>query len=241
MPEFVPTLVAGVVIMLLLWGVTHMPSFSGTTGAFVSASPEAKAGKSILIYDTTIFNSVQTLAETEGTITKESGLAIPFKGGDWDGGLLEFQVEKQGSGQLIFTLNGQQLWAGEDPKGKISVEFDKSLLQDSNFLEIKTTDWPWSDPSWKVKATVYGERIQGIKTNFLAPKTYRAAKLLTEIRSEGPLTIKVNGKEIFSGIPDESMELTLEKSQLQEMNSLEIVPQSRSRHGIDWVTIEFEK
>lgn len=241
MPEFVPTLVAGLVIMLLLWGVTHMPDFSSVTGAVASTSQEAKAGKSILIYNVTIFNSVQELAETEGTVTKDSGLAVPFKGSDWDGGLLEFQVEKQGGGQLIFSLNGQQLWAGESPKGRISMEFDKNLLQDSNLLEIKASDWFWGNQDWKVKATVYGERIQEIRTDFLAPKSYRAAKLLMAIRSEGPLTIRLNGKEIFSGIPDESTELTVEKSQLQEMNSLEIVPQLRSRHGIDWVTIEFEK
>ena len=241
MPEFVPTLVAGVVIMMLLWGVTHMPNFSSTTGAFVTEKQEAKAGKSILIYNNTIFNSVQTLAETEGTITKESGLAIPFKGSDWDGGLLEFQVEKQGSGQLIFSLNGQQLWVGENPKGKVSIEFDKDLLQDSNFLEIKSSDWFWSNPSWKVKATVYGERMQGIKNDFLAPKAFRAAKLLMTIRSEGPLSIRLNGEEIFSGIPEESMELTLDKAKLKEINTIEFIPQPRSRHGIDWVTIEFEK
>ncbi len=237
MGEFIPTLVAGTVILVVLWAASQFPG-SGMTGAFIAGDRE----QTQIISDTTIYSTVYRLAETQGNVEKGNGIAVPFNVSDgYDNGLLEFQVERAGSGTLDFRVNGQSVWSGQPERGKFSVEFDPDILIDSSILSITATDWPWSSPQWTVKAAVYGEQMQGAQATFEGRPNARNAQLDMEIRSEGWLTIRLNGQEIFSGIPNLLASIKLDAKQLKDFNTVEFIPQPRSRHTIDWAKVVFEK
>jgi hypothetical protein len=57
-------------------------------------------------------------------------------------------------------------------------------------------------------------------------------------RSEGKMTIKLNGQAIYEGEPDQMTDITLDK--LQTANTIEFIPDTGASHLMSWAEIRFE-
>jgi hypothetical protein len=132
--------------------------------------------------------------------------------------LLSFNVRK-GTGRLQVRLNGQEIINKELDTGYIrSIELSPSLLQEENVLTFAVSSpgaalWATNEYQLEdiaVVADITSTVAQRATSTFLISETeFNALEKIKlelfpvcDIETVGPLTVSINGNEIYHGVPD---------------------------------------
>jgi len=247
MPEFIPILAVAFVALILMYGVLVI-------GPDLQLSPsghaimEERYTHTMLAEDKWVSSSLFSIAKTEGVVKDEfngdeEGIILPFQTGtDWfDRGMIEFTVSR-GEGELVFLINGDEIYRARTKPGKHYISFEKEILTGEDFLEIKASRGIlfWDSAYYDIKAEIKGEVLSSVNTTFLSPKAYKRAKLIVAFgQSKGKLKIKVNNEIVYEGEPTEILNLDL--GTLKRSNKIEFLPEPGTKHFIEWAEIRFEK
>ncbi|MFH0829996.1 MAG: hypothetical protein V1887_02440 [Candidatus Aenigmatarchaeota archaeon] len=238
MGEFLVILVAGLVIMVAAYAAVNMPS-TGVSGAFLGTQKQ----NIVLGENVRVVNLPYLLVNSSATVTREQGWMLPFnvKPEDWQAGVLGFTVLRHTDFDLVFTLNGQEMYRGKPSAGRQTIAFPIELLDTENVLEATVESLPWESPSYTFDAQVYGTVLSGLNQSFLAPSTFKHAYLNVFFsKSQGKMAILLDGNEIYNKQPADSLKIELDISKGKEHN-IEIVAEPGSREFIDFARVEFDK
>ena len=147
--------------------------------------------------------------------------------------LLSLGVLENPKGRLVITLNGEEVFNAEVSQGNLQpIKLPKNTLQENNVLTFYVSSpglafWVTNEMSLqkiKVVADVTSLEAQSSSNIFLVSETEKAnlEKVLLEFQPTcnpdglGKLTVSMNGKMVYSGIPDCE----------QQMAPLEISPEN---------------
>jgi hypothetical protein len=244
MPEFIPTLVAGIVLLAIMFAAVSLPQLHLGPGGAFTAKPNDNRQHVMLAENAWVSESTFKLAAGNPTIDKQAGWLLPFaaRPNEWEGGLLEFTVVKHEGGELVMKLNGHELYRGQPDAGTQQVEFPISYFGTNNVLEANVDEWvPLANPSYSFNATVYGTVTSSINQSFVGPISWKRAQLLVAFKSDqGDLIIRQDGKEIYRGKPDGFLNLELDLGK-KRAHTIEFIAPPRAKHLIDFAEVEFER
>jgi len=250
MGEFQTILLAAILAFALTYlFVMAAPNIDfSPSGNFLAT--KAKYDSTTISENAAVSSTLFEIAKANGTVsdslTGTKTLTLPFSTKpEWFGkhgrGLLEITVTRPGSGDLIAKINGQEIYKGEAKSGRTDIIFDKDMLTGEDVLEISASKGlsVWTTSEYDLRAEIKGEIVSTVNTTFLTPAKYRKAVLLVALtRSEGKMTIKLNGQAIYEGEPDQMLDITLDG--LQKANSIEFIPDTGASLWIDWSEVRFE-
>ena len=253
MPDFVPVLVAAVLMLIVL-----LIAFGGSW--IVSPQKETKISGSRTIFLGQDFvvaylSGEKNIASLSGevsngifsTINKNSDFNIETLG-DVSEGLIKLRVlDSNYYGSLMIYVNGQEVYRGV-PVGEKTITISKDLLRNSNTLEIKaeSSGWKmWAPTVYKIDADVFvnylGKKTQSFMFDLtdLDVMNMNNARLLIFGDREGPGNIdaRLNGVEIYSGlltayqdfsadllrVGNNTLDLSTELNTKYDISSLQIV------------------
>ena len=244
LPEFIPTLVAGLVLMAIMFAAVSLPQLHLGPGGAFAAKPSDNREHVMLAENAWVSTSLFSLVKGNTSVTKAEGWMLPFKAkpNEWEGGLLEFTIYKHEGGELVFKLNGHEIYKGSPEAGTQRIEFPLSYLDTSNVLEANAADWnPLGEGIYSFDAAVYGTVTSSVNESFVGPTKWKRAQLLVSFKSnQGDLIIRQDGKEIYRGQPDYFLKLELDLGSTRA-HTIEFLPTPRARHLIDFAEVEFER
>lgn len=133
--------------------------------------------------------------------------------------LITFQVEEAGAGELIVELNEQEIFNGPVQVGAAQpIRLPQNILQTNNLVTFRVSSpglafWQTHDmklSAVKVVGDVTNRDAQSARSVFLVSETeannLERARLKFQpdcvYNEVGPLTVVVNGVEIYRGLPD---------------------------------------
>ncbi len=133
-----------------------------------------------------------------------------------DNVLLTFNIESL-EGQLLISLNGQEVFRGESlQSGPITIS--KNALKANNVMVFEVSSpglafWGTNEASLssiRLVADVTNTKAQESKNTFLISETEKNNLEKIELRFQpdckqsevGPLTVELNGEQIYQGVPD---------------------------------------
>lgn len=252
MGELKILLLAGLVALVLTYLVVTpgiIPARTGITGNYLAT--QTKYLQTTVAESAYVSSALFPIAKAEGTVKDEFNarpqtLTLPFSSKpDWFGkhgrGLIELTVTRADGGELVMELDGQEIYREAAKPGKHYIFFDKDVLTNEDVLDISASRGVtfWSTAEYDVRAEIKGEIISSVNTTFLTPAKYKTAKLIAAFdKTDGRLTVKVNGKIIYEGEPDQMLNIALDG--LQKYNTIEFIPDTDSSNLIDWAEVRFE-
>ncbi len=133
--------------------------------------------------------------------------------------MLSLAAEGDSKGKLIVTLNGEKIFNAEVRKGNIGpLPLPRNLLQEQNTISFAVSSpglafWATNDVSlekMKVVADVTSLEAQSSRNIFLVSETEKKnlEKIVLKFQPScnynavGKLTITINGRVVYSGVPD---------------------------------------
>jgi hypothetical protein len=244
MPEFIPTLIGGLVLLAVLYAAVSLPQMHiGPSGAFAAKTAD-NHDYAMLAENVWVSSSLFDITKGEATVTKQAGWMLPFKDRpeQWEGGLLELTIKQHTGGVLVVKLNSIELYRGSPEAGTQRVEFPISYLDTSNVLEVNLEDWsPISSAKYSFDTAIYGTVSSDVNQTFAAPTSWKSAKLLVAFKSNlGDIIIRQDGKEIYKGRPSDYMSLNLDLGKTR-VHNIEFIAPPRAKHLIDFAEVQFER
>lgn len=239
--EFLPFLIAGIFILVIAYAAFSLPGTS-TGGYLGNTGSNANKDLTFLGQNVIVSNSPYQLAEGSATVGKE-GWMLTFNANppDWQEGILEFTVMKHSDADLIFKLNGQEIYRGKASAGMHTVEFPIEVLQKQNVLEAGVDNLPWTDNGYSFDAKVYGSVFSGLNATFMTPATYKRAFLNVYFsRNEGRMHVFLDGNEIFGGQPSDILRLELSMTK-GKSHTVSMAAEPGSHEFVDLAKVEFER
>ncbi|MFQ6009702.1 MAG: hypothetical protein ACE5J7_01120 [Candidatus Aenigmatarchaeota archaeon] len=245
MPEFLPTLIAGLVIFLIAGLAVAFPQQpAGATGGVITHTGNHL--DYFIVADSVVLrtNEVLKLNDTASVNRTHNHFANFYFKPAYNSTLLKIKVHETNSqGMLMVLVNSKVVYAGY-AKDIVEVEFDDDMLGKKNDLEVKvgSPGWRfWESPEYSVGIEVYGLVKKGAEKDFTLsnPRDAKLKIFLLE-EPEGELTIKLNGKQLFKGSTGEYMELEIGAGEFKEHNRMELVPSHDGYFNIDYAEIIFK-
>jgi hypothetical protein len=141
-------------------------------------------------------------------------------------GYVELEIEKTNrGGNLIVTFNGQKVFDEVTGQGNVTIPIEKSLINTTNKIEIRTTSpwWKfWSKTFYNIKSFNFVVRYVDIlerektfdldKTEILNFNHFQLLGTVKQYSSLQELKIKINNQLVYSDIPPiVTINQTLEK------------------------------
>jgi len=218
MPEFIPILVAAVLLMIIL-----LMAFGG---GFISPAPTRGRGPSYASrtiqlggnFTVMYVTGEEDVASFEGEVSKglfstedkSIGFDVPNIG-DVSEGIIELKILNSNHyGNLMIMVNGLEVYRGAPQIGKKLISFDGDILSDTNTINVMA-----ESSGWKIWAPTVYIFDANVSVNYLGKKTQsfifnltdseiiyisRARLLIFGTRDgNGDLIARLNGVDIFSG------------------------------------------
>ena len=250
MPEFIPVLIAAVLLMVVL-----LIAFSG---GIEVPSPAISNSRTILLgEDVLVANSVGESPVSFFNATVSNGLfsqeskKVFFtvtNPGDVSEGRLKFDVfETNLYGNLLFFVNGKQVFNQPAEVGSHGFTFKNGIFNADNELEVKSesSGWKiWAPTIYKLKGNLsvsfLGENFETFdfnltKLEILNVKTARLRVFGTRF-GLGELIAKINGVQVFSGFVD--VDQLIQADVFKEgLNTLELSSERDSRYDLTSVQV----
>ncbi len=173
--------------------------------------------------------------------------------------LLSFSVS-QASGRLLIDLNGQVIYNGEVPTTAINpISLPRDLLQADNVMTFSASSpgvafWHTNEiqlENIKIIADVKNTEAQTSRHVFLVSNTEK--RNLEDIMLKfqptctfndvGPLNIRINGKEVYSGVPDCNLAMVpiaFDPAIVREGENTIVFSTSRGNYILTHINIESE-
>lgn len=270
MPEFVPVIIAALFLLgaiYLIYGGnwTTEPSkrygiiseeeetTTETPAGWIGYTPEEALRHIIIGRDFSVAYATgeETLAESSGTISEGIGTntekRVSFKKkSDMAEAKIKFSVNDSNYyGQLVFALNGKEIYNDLPAVGSHEIKLNASLLSEENILEIKaaSSGWKfWAPTTYVINAKVLASYL-GIKAQSYAfditdseKKGLTGARLAVSVKSRegnGNLTIKVNGEEVYRDKLERSLIKDFSSDVLRKANTIEMQADEGTKYNID--------
>jgi hypothetical protein len=254
MPDFVPVLVAAVlllIVLLIAFGGSLL--FSPTKqGGIRSSSKTFDLGENLVVM---YVEGQKNLTSLKGEVSQglfgnseeKTDFSVDnYK--DASEGIVKLRVWSSNYyGNLFIHVNGQEVYRGTPEIGEKTIIFDGSILKDSNTIEVEA-----ESSGWKIWApTVYifdanlsvnylGKTTQSLEFDLTNAEMTNAnrARLLVFGTRDGPgnLNVRLNGREIFSGLTTVYTDFAIDTLKLGN-NTLELSTEKNTRYNITSVQI----
>lgn len=143
-------------------------------------------------------------------------------------------LETNSLGKLSVIFNGNLAFSGYLPKGEKAIPLDLSLLKEENTLDIETSSsgWRlWAPAAYVIDAEVRAQFLQGEEeqVKFSASREevdrFKLGRLVFSaepVNGGGNMTVKLNGREIFSGSPKKEERVDFRERPKEGENSISI-------------------
>ncbi len=168
-------------------------------------------------------------------------------------GWINLYVLNAGEGRLIVKINGNVVYNQKTIPGKVFINLDKSLLKNYNVIEI-SSGMPgiqfWSTSNYAIEKVEFGVNVYGnlVKSydftlygSELKSFTGGEVKFNVEDREGfGNLIIKINGRDIFRGVPSGSFSKSFEifdVGLVNGVNNIEFSTERDTNYKLDDVQI----
>jgi hypothetical protein len=249
MPDFVPVLVAAVLLLIVL-----LVAFGGSmlfTPTRQGISPYSRTivlGQDLVVMYTEGQKNITSLkGEVSQGLFGDTEQKIDFAVDDYNDaseGVIKLKIWNSNYyGNFIIMINGQEVYRGTPGIGEKTIVFDGSILKASNTIEVEA-----ESSGWKIWApTVYifdadltvnyiGKKTQSLNfdlTNKEVTNINRARLLVFGTRDfgTGDLTVKLNGREIYSGLTTIYTDFAIDDLKVGN-NTLDLSTEKNTRYNI---------
>lgn len=270
MPEFVPVIMAALFLLgalYLIYGGVWISEPSKRYGiipgeeeetkkeapvGWIGYTPEETLRHIIIGRDFSVAYAIgeETLAEASGTISQGIGTNIEKRASfkkkpDTAEAKIKFFVNDSNYyGQLVFVLNGREIYNDLPVTGQHEIKLNASLLNEENVLEIKASGsgWKfWAPTTYivnaKVLASYLGIKAQSYKFDLTdaEKKGLTNARLAVSVKNRegnGNLTIKVNGEEVYRDKLERSLIKDFSSDALTKTNAIEMQADEGTKYSI---------
>jgi len=251
MPEFVPVLVAAVLSMIIL-----LLAFGGSM--FISPTPKARgalySSRTILLGEDLVVMHVEgqkNITNLKGEISQglfgNNEQKIDFAVDNYrdaSEGILKLKTWNSNYyGNLMININGEQVYIGTPEIGERTISFDGSILKADNTIEVAS-----ESSGWKIWApTVYifnadlsvnyiGKKTQSLRFDLTSTEisNVNRARLLVFGNRDfgtGDLTVRLNGREIYSGLTTVYTDFAIDALQ-EGNNTLDLSTEENTGYNI---------
>ena len=247
MAEFIPVLVAAVVLLVILLVV-----FSGITAGGITQPIQQKT-KTVFFGENIIVSSLgkeQSVINVSGSVTRGIIAKIDRSASfdlervqDIFSGKVNFEINDTNLyGRFIISINGKEIYRDYARTGKHTAEFDKNLLKSKEnvvgFL-AEGSGWRiWAPTVYFFNSALYVDRAGLRKHTILFDLTEQdlkaeRAKFVIFIDSQqgGNLLVNLNGAEIFRGKDNAFRDIPLTALK-KGSNAIEFTAEPNSNYDI---------
>lgn len=250
MPEFLPTLFAGLAIFLVIGlALTFPQNFGSQSTGAVLAATNGNGLDYLIVAERVALRTNEILKLSEENITVDSTQnhfsTFYFKPENYDSAMLRIEVlETNNQGPLMVLVNDETIYAS-NAEDMVEFEFSDDILSNKNIMEIKagSPGWMfWASPEYTVNVEVHGLVKKSANKTFSLDK-HRDATLKMFLLDEprGELEIRLNNEQIYRGNTGEYMELSIDSGKFQDYNSIEFIPSHDAFFSIDYAELVFSK
>ncbi len=170
-----------------------------------------------------------------------------------DGWIVIDILQSNSAGNLIVKVNNKQVYNQKTNPGRINIPVEKELLSNYNVIEINA-GFPglqfWSTTVYRIEKIEFGINIYGN-----VKKTYEFELFSSELKSfeegeiffnveerkgSGNLIIKINGKNVFNGIPSGTFSKSFEAFDVglfSGINTIEFMTEKDTSYKLDDVEL----
>lgn len=246
MPEFLPVLITGAVLLIVLLGIFAFP-FSSPSGFFTANTQNRKYNHIPLFDGKTISMKTFSVTDVSGEITsKEKTMVYTFKADPsvYKTGMIEFIIKDTNNyGKIYFILNNEVIYSGFPEIGRHWKRFGTNILKEDNILEVRVEDPGlrfWTETKYDFQLKISGAIESEVKKTFSLDSPKNPKLLFGFDSKRGNMIIELNGERIYEGDMEEDI-LELDEGLLKEKNTIEFSASPGSRFDIDWAEITTEK
>ncbi|MEM5804628.1 MAG: hypothetical protein QXU82_02150 [Candidatus Aenigmatarchaeota archaeon] len=243
MTEFVPILIAGIMVFILAALVVSVPQQTSITGAAVA---NGGASKYLLLVEDEFLTTRQQLVlnETFGVNRTNSHLSS-FKADTtkYDSALIElYPTGAVRDAAFVLDVNGKTAYSGH-LEGETSIIV--TGIESENMMTVRTEPpaWEfWAQPEYTVNMRAYALDRGKLTKSFTVREPKDAVlKMFLRWKPKGTLSITLNGNEIFNGETGEYLEADVPASALKQYNVLEMTPSIDGAFSIEYVELAFNQ
>jgi hypothetical protein len=254
MPEFIPVLIAAVLMMVVLLIV-----FSGGIETFTAPSDISNSRTLVLAEDISISHNVgETVVSNFDTTVSNGAFSREDKkfyfnvptSSDVSEGILRFDVSDTNLyGNLLFFVNGKLIYNEPTEIGSHVLTFGGDVFNQENQLDIKA-----ESSGWRMWAPTIYKLNGNISTNYLGERSERIKFNVTELEilnldrfelrifgsrtGSGRLIARINGYEVYRGYLISSVTQSIQSDILEEgENTLELSSEIDSKYDLSSVQI----
>jgi len=222
MPDFVPVLVAAVLLLIVLlvaFGGSMLFSLGGYGGRGGQAyySRTIDLGRDMVVMYTEGQKDITSLkGEVSQGLFGNTKQKVDFTVDNYDDateGVLKLKIWNSNYyGNFIIAINGQEVYSGTPEIGDKTIVFDGSILKSSNTIEVEA-----ESSGWKIWAPTVYIFDASLSVNYIGKETQSLSFVLTDKEvtnvnrarllvfgtrefGTGDLSVKINGREIYSGL-----------------------------------------
>jgi len=217
MPDFVPVLIAAVLLLIVLIMAFGGGFISPRQGTGLKTSRTIFLGEDFSVTYSAGEKNVASLKGevSRGVLSGAGDKTIDFSVSnieDISEGVIKLKIWNVNHyGNLIISINGKEIYKGFPNIGEKTISFSSNILESSNTIEVKaeTSGWRFWAPTTYIFDLDVFVSYSGKKTksfNFDVSesefaKTNRARLLVFGTREgRGNLNVRLNGIEIYSGL-----------------------------------------
>ena len=247
MPDFIPVLVGGIVLFIIVFVGFAVPL--GSPSGFFLADNNGKYNHVPLIDVESVSMDVYPVFNVDSSITsKEGSKTFVFETNTriFKTGMIEFFIEGGNKyGEISFVLNNVELYSGYPDIGRHWLRFGPEIIRDDgNILEVKVTSPGWK--FWEVAEYDFIVNIKGaientVERTFVLDSVNKPKLLMDFSYDRGNLAIELNGNRIYEDSPEGTLILDLEESLFLEKNTIEFLASPGARFDVEWTELVSEK
>lgn len=238
MPEFIPVLVAGLILFAIMFAVFGFSS-GGMSGFFLAEGKSNQYNYVDLFEGKSVSMNIYPVAEINGSIdSKEKIKSFEFEADPkvFKTGVFEVLVNETNKyGKISFKINGFDVYSGYPEVGRLWVRFGPDIIKKNNVLEVAVSSpgWRfWETAKYDFTAVIKGAIESRIKKDFVL-EPVKNPKLIMDFRyNRGNLAIELNGKRVYEDSPDSALFLELEPELFEGKNIIEFIPAPGARFDI---------
>ena len=244
MTEFIPTLIAGIMVFILAALVVSVPQQNTISGAVLAKTNGNQ--NYLIIAENTILRTIENRVLNETFTVNITNTHLSAFRLDTSYNRALIRIDNMGtsnSGVIVVEVNDNVVYRGQ-LNDKLELELGEDVIADENAIKVRVEkpSWEfWGLPEYKVVMKAYGlKKWTADKTFTLNKQRDATLKMFFLSETEGKLNITLNGKQLFYGKTGEYMELEIPASEFATENVMELTPSNDGYFSLDYAQLSFK-
>ena len=244
MTEFIPTLIAGIMVFILAALVVSVPQQNAVSGAVLAKTNGNQ--NYLIVAESIILRTIEDRVLNETFTVNMTNTHLSAFRLDTSYNRALIRIDNLGignSGIIVVEVNDNVIYRGQ-LDDKLELEIGEDILADENAIKVRVEkpSWEfWGLPEYNVVMKVYGlKKWTTDKTFTLSNQRDATLKMFFRSETEGKLNITLNGKQIFNGNTGEYMELEIPASEFGVENRMEFTPSNDGYFSLDYAELVFK-